>query len=70
MGKIKEPIVAYKPSRASSRRGLLTYTASELRSLPPRERSRILTLQARHAAAMNATDFEEVINDSSPVIEY
>ena len=74
MGKIKEPVVAYKPKRALShkrtRPSLPVYTAGELRSLPARERDQILASQAKHAATMFAAGIEEVISDSSPVIEY
>jgi len=64
MGKIKEPMVAYKPRKASPRRPLVIgYGASQLRALPPAERSRILFEQAKHAAATYAAGCEEVVGD-------
>ena len=71
MPKIKEPMVAYKPRRVTVRRTKMsTYAPSQLRALPPAERSRILAVQAKHAAAMFAAGGEEVVADSSSLIEY
>ncbi len=71
MGKIKEPTVTYKPRKTSSRRAsLIGYSPSQLRALPHAEQSRILSGQAKHAAAMFAAASEEIIADSSSPIEY
>lgn len=76
MGKVKEQSVAYKLRKASPTRKLAgdipwpPLTASQLRKLPPRQRSQILALQAKHAAGMIALGNDEVIDSSSIDIEY
>lgn len=71
MPKVKEPMVAYKPRKVTSRQSSMrTYLPSQLRALPPEERSRILAGQAKHAAAMFAAGSDEIIADSTSPIEY
>jgi hypothetical protein len=73
MAKVKEKSVSYKTQQRRKRQGPtsgLRLTATQLRKLPPRERSRVLALQANHAAGMFAAKKDEIIGSSSDVIEY
>jgi hypothetical protein len=73
MAKVKEQSVSYKTQQRRKRQGAtsgLRFTATQLRKLPRRERSRVLALQAKHAAGMFAAGKEEIIGSSSDEIEY
>jgi hypothetical protein len=74
-GKVSEQMAAYKTrevtfSSNAPRSVGPALPPSQLRRLPRRERNRLLTLQAKHAASMFARVKEEIIGDVSDLIEY
>lgn len=73
MAKVKEQSVSYgtrRKRRTAATTSGVQLTATQLRKLPPRERKQVLSLQAKHAAAMFAAGKEEFIYSSSDDIEY
>lgn len=72
-GKVSEQMGAYKtrePVFSSDADQNTAPSASQLRNLAPRERRRLLALQAKHAAGMFARDKDDIIGDASDLIEY